>query len=280
MEKNKITIVIITLNEEKIIPRCLDHVTWADDIVIIDSYSSDRTVDISKKYTSHIYKQNWLGYGKQKNYALQFVKTEWVLFLDADEIVPPRLSREIQNVIKGNDSYSAYDIPRRNYFLYKPLKFSDQYNWITRLFKINCGKWDERDVHERPIIYGSIGHLNTPIEHINDENNSMSLYLSRLNTYTDLEVKERLKAQRSSANFNWANRTFRMRLKHISRFLPFKPLLHFFWIYIIRLGFLDGYHGFLWAIFHGFVYEMVATAKLFEHRYKKKIDQELPFNLG
>ena len=133
MKKGKLTSAIITFNEEKDIARCLEHLKWADEILIVDSFSEDRTVDICRKYTDKIYQHKWPGFGPQRNYALHLVDTEWVLFVDADEVVPKELAEEIIEAI-NNQKFEGYEIPRRNYFLGKPLRFSDQYNKIIRLF--------------------------------------------------------------------------------------------------------------------------------------------------
>jgi len=268
MKKGKITAAIITFNEEKDIARCLEHLKWADEILIVDSFSEDRTVEICRQYTDKIYSHEWPGFGPQRNYALHLVATEWVLFVDADEVVPKELAEEISEAV-NNQEFEGYEIPRKNYFLGKPFRFSDQINKIIRLFRTRSGIWEDREVHERPIVKGKIGKLANPIDHFSNSNYSIRNFLEKANNYTDLEAQERLKIRNRQKYHNWRSASIRMNLKYMSSYLPFKPVLRFLWIYILRLGFLDGYRGLLWAMLYGFMCEFMVSAKLYEYKAKK-----------
>lgn len=268
MKKGKITAAIITFNEEKDIVRCLEHLKWADEILVVDSFSEDRTVDICREYTDKIYQHKWPGFGPQRNYALRLVGTEWILFVDADEVVSKNLADEIITAINSNQAFEGYEVPRRNFFLGKPLRFSDQYNKIIRLFRTRSGVWEDREVHERPIVKGRIGKLTNPIHHYCNSNASIRAFLSKANNYTEFEVQERLKIINRQKNHEWRSASIRMNLKYMSSFLPFKPAMKFLWIYMVRLGFLDGYRGLIWAMLYGFIFEFVVSAKLYEYKAK------------
>ncbi|MBI5676092.1 MAG: glycosyltransferase family 2 protein [Nitrospirae bacterium] len=270
MKSAKITAAIITFNEEKDIARCLEHLKWADDIVIVDSFSEDRTVDICKKYTDKIYQQKWLGFGRQRNHAIHLVDTEWVLCVDADEVVPKELAEEIREAINSNQDFEGYEIRLKNYFLGKPLRFSDQELKIIRLFRTRSGSYEDREVHERPIVKGKIGKLRNPMMHFGNHISTIWNYMEQANVYTDLEVQERLKIKNHQINFKWQSASARMRLKYIACYLPFKPVLRFLWIFVLRLGFLDGYRGLLWAMLHGFILEFLVSAKLYEYKLKRR----------
>ncbi|MGA7722918.1 MAG: glycosyltransferase family 2 protein [Ignavibacteriaceae bacterium] len=183
----KISVIIITKDEESQIEDCLKSVSWADEIIVVDSESADRTVDISKKYTNKVYIRKWQGYAPQKSYALSLAGNDWVLSLDADE----RITDELKNEIMQNDfsRFDGYRIPRENYFLHKHITSC---GWGTdsqlRLFKSDKTTMTDRLVHEGFEVSGNIGQLKHPMTHFTY--NSMEKAITKINHYSSLQAIE------------------------------------------------------------------------------------------
>lgn len=275
MVQNKITAVVITYNEERNIENCLKSLTWCDELIIVDSFSNDRTLEIASRYTKNIYQHKWPGFAKQKNYALQFVDTDWVLFLDADEYVTKDFESQIRNLINNSNNYVAFFTPRKSSFLGKWLRYTDQWpQYMVRLFKVGCAKWEDREIHEQVEVNGKAGYMSVPIIHNNPKNETLEAFLHDTIRNANYETKERFKRKYGlKKKFSIKNASLRMIIKHFSYYLPFKPVLRFVYLYFIRLGFLDGPHGLLWSIYHGFIYEMLVTTKLWEIKIRNRINQ-------
>ncbi len=225
-----ISVIIITKNEVRNISRCLRSVfSWVDEIVVVDSGSTDRTLDICRRYTSKIYIADWPGYGPQKNRALQWARSEWVLSLDADEWIRPALKAEIQQAIRGAKCQGFY-IPRLNMFCGRFQRYGDAaQDRVLRLFQRHAGKFSDDIVHEKVICSGNIGHLHQPLLH-----NSCRTYgewTAQMTRYAILAADQRYSQGRRSN--------------------PVKAGLSSAWIflrsYILRLGFRDGQPGFTYA---------------------------------
>ncbi len=153
--KNKISVTIITGNEEDNIRECLESVKWADEIIVVDSESSDKTVEIAKEYTDKVFIHKWEGYASQKNYALNLATNDWILSIDADERVTPDLAEEMIN--SSLDQHNGYKIRRENYFIGKKITGCGWGNdYQVRLFKKNRTKLSNRLVHEGFIVDGSV----------------------------------------------------------------------------------------------------------------------------
>ncbi len=267
--KNKkvfLSVVLATRNEEENISRCLESVKdIASEIIIYDEYSKDATVSIAKKYGAKVFLEphhDIFHITKQK--AIDKATGEWILQLDADEVVTPELSREIlkitnsklqitntnllflrhQQLIEARDGkigkdsgeVIAYFIPRKNMFLGKPLIHAGVYpDGVIRLFKKGYAKWPCKSVHEQMEIKGRVGWLNNDLLHFDSP--TLKRYFMRLNRYTDLQAQE-LKTKKVS--------------KGLFRFLQYTiyyPLYTFANLYIRHKGFLDGVNGFLWSLF-------------------------------
>jgi glycosyltransferase involved in cell wall biosynthesis len=229
-------------NEEENIKDCLKSVKWADEIIIVDSFSRDKTVEIAKEYTSKIFQKKWMGYGKQKNLALEKTTEEWILNIDADERVTKELAQEIKEAIQRNQ-YDGYYIPNKAYFLGKWMRHSGWYpDYHLRLFKKEKGKFNERIVHEAVEVKGKKDYLKGPIEHFTAK--SLSEYLRRLDKYARLTIEGR------EGRAGWYR-------------IFFHPPSTFFKMYIIKRGFLDGIHGLILALCHSF-YTFNKYARLWE----------------
>jgi len=244
----RISAIVITYNEEKNIQRCLESLSWADEIVVVDSFSQDRTKDIASSFTDKIFDLEWQGFGKQKEIARTKASYDWVLSVDADEVVSEKLKEEIKSVINKNDSLDGYYIPRLSNFLGRWIKHSGWYpDYVLRLFKKDKARFDESLVHEKLILDGKAGFLRNEIRHYTDPD--ISHYLSKMDKYTTLSSQKLLAEGKSLTLFD----------------LLFRPMAIFFKMYLFKSGFLDGWQGFLLACFSSF-HVFVKYAKLWHLR--------------
>lgn len=249
----KLSVAIIAFNEEAIIGRTLESVKWADEIIVVDSGSTDRTVSICREYTDKVFHQDWLGYAQQKNLAIDMTTGEWVLSLDADEPIEAALADEIRTIISKPDSLDGYRIPRKTFFLGRWIKHGGWYpDYNLRLFRRGKGRFEERAVHEAVRVEGTIGRTRHAIEHYAYPD--LESYISTINKYSSLAV--RVMAEKNIGLFktSWLN-------------LLLRPSLTFLYKYIVRLGFLDGKHGLVLNLFHAY-YVFAKYAKAWEYKQK------------
>jgi glycosyltransferase involved in cell wall biosynthesis len=227
----KITITLITLNSEKTIKPVLEAVSWADEIVLVDSGSTDKTLEIAQQFKAKIIFRDFDGYGSQKNFATEQASNDWILSLDDDEILTPELQHEIQNLNLSTTDYQGFKIPRSLIFLGKLLRFSGEYKRLTlRLFNRKYGNWNAEYVHESVEVNGKIGTLKHQILH--DSYRDLTDYFNKFNKYTSLGAKTLAERGKTASSF-----------KIISRF----PTT-FLKIYLLKGSCLDGYAGFMWAL--------------------------------
>jgi len=231
MNKPTISAIIITKNEEANIERCLSSISWVDEIIVVDSESADRTVELAQKFTSHVFIQPWLGYSGQKNFAIDRANCKWVLSIDCDEVVEKKLKKEILETLSQSHSCDGFYIPRKNFVGNCWLRFGGWYpDYTLRLFKKGEGKFDPRHVHEAVTISGKKGYLKTPLLHY---------------TYRDLQDY----AERQLYYAGLASKEMREKGKKAFIFdLIFRPIFNFIKCYFLRLGFLDGYLGLMLAV--------------------------------
>jgi len=219
---NKLSIVIITKNEEKFIFDALKSAIFADEVVILDSGSEDQTCNIAKKIGARVEQQAWLGFGAQKNKAVELADNDWVFVLDADERITPELRDEIISTLK-NPQFDGYRIARLNNFFGKYIKTCGLYpDYSIRLFNKNKGKFNDVAVHESVQINGRVLSLKNHMIHLAYE------------TIDEFKVKQKRYASLSHKKRN--------RLKAL-----ISPVWTFFKLYFIKLGFLDGWRGFIIA---------------------------------
>jgi len=239
-----ISAVLIVLNEEDKIEKCLSSLGWADKIVIVDGFSTDNTVQTCEKYTKNIFQNKFDDFSSQKNFALSKAGNEWVLFLDADEKVPEELKQEILETIKKS-AYSGYFIPRNNYIFGRLMKYGGHQNDTQmRLFKKDKARF-ENPVHEVVEIEGTIGILKNHIEHYSSKN--ISSYMARFNRYTDFE----------------AEMLYKRKAKFRARYILLKPVAKFIYQYFWKRGYRDGIEGFIYYVFSA-VYIGVKYIKYWE----------------
>jgi len=240
----KLTVIIITKNEADSIRACLESVAWADELIVVDSGSSDDTVDICKALGAQVHTTtDWPGFGIQKNRALSHATGEWVLSLDADERVPPKLRSEIESAIKFPQSYAAFCIPRLSSFCGRYMRHSGWYpDYVTRLFQRGEAKFSDDLVHERLIVNGTVGKLRQSLLH--ETFHDLDELLTKINQYSTA----------GAAMLNEKNKTASLK-KAVGH-----AIWAFFRTYVLRAGFLDGREGFMLA---------VSTAESTYYRYAK-----------
>ncbi len=242
----KISVAIITKDEERNIRECLESVGWADDIVVVDSFSSDRTVEICREFGARVFEEEWKGYPGQKNSALQKTRNEWVLSLDADERVNPELRREMESALCENPSVDGYFLARKNFFLGRWIRYCGWYpDRNLRLFRKSRGSFQERAVHEKVELRGKTADLQHPLVH--ETYRSLPEYFERMNRYSTLAAREMRREGR------------KCRLTD----LLLRPPFTFVHMYVLRAGFLEGYFGLLLSVLYSF-YTFAKYAKLRE----------------
>jgi len=179
-----LSVIIITKNESDHIASCLQSVLWADEIIVLDSGSDDDTVEICKQYTDNVFVTDWPGFGIQKQRALDKARGDWVLSIDADEVVTTELRIEIEEALQ-QEQINGYDIPRLSSYCGKQIRHGGWWpDYVLRLFRRNTGYFTESVVHERIVVQGEIGNLTSPLLH--DAFVSLDEVLRKVNDYSSL----------------------------------------------------------------------------------------------
>lgn len=247
----KLSVALITKNEEANLGRTLQSVRWADEIVIVDCGSTDRTEEIAQEFGARFFLEEWKGFGAQKNSALEKCTGDWVLALDADEEVSVELAREIQALLSGAPECDGYFLPRRNFFLGRWMQHGGYWpDEKLRLFRRGAAAFEERAVHETAHCAGRRGTLQGWLIH--HAYPTLEEYLEHMNRYSTLGAQQAMakgKTSRSWAGFVWN--------------VYLTPVATFEYNYFLRLGFLDGREGLLQHLYHS-VYVSWKYAKAWE----------------
>ena len=227
-----LSVVVITKNEARVIARCLESVAWADEIIVLDSASTDGTPDIARKLQAKVTTRNdWAGFGAQKNRALDLARGDWVLSLDADEWVTPELRAQMEHAIANPGNNVAFKMPRLSSYCGRFMRHSGWWpDHVTRLFRRDAARFSSDLVHERLIVDGTVGPLQAPLRHeaIVDLDDA----LGKMNAYSTagamMQFERGKKSSLSAA------------------------IVHGIWTflrtYVLRAGFLDGREGFMLAV--------------------------------
>lgn len=256
--REKISACVISFNEEKKIERCLSSLTWCDEIVLMDSFSTDRTLEIASKFTDNIYQQEWMGYVGQRNLVREKASHPWILYVDSDEEISPALReaiiREFEN---GTDPYVGYEFPRIVYFLGRWIKHGEWYPDIKlRLFKREFGRTEGIEPHDKVVVNGQVKRLEEPVFHYTY--GEISDQLRTMNRFSSIAAQQRFVQGR--------------RFKKIDLLLH--PFFRFIKGYFLKGGILDGMHGFIIAMSCSFT----AFAKYAKHwelvrRHRKNFEE-------
>jgi len=233
MERHPITVTIITLNEENNIKNAIGSAQgWANEVLVVDAGSQDRTVELSEELGARVLRNPWRGYGHQKNFAQSAASNEWVLNIDADERITPDLKKEIDEILlSSNSPFNGFEIPRKTFYLGMWVRHGGWYpNYLVRLAKKKNSNWTEAEVHESLKVTGPIGKLRSPLEH-----------------YTFNSISEQVET-----NLRYSRKGFdelKKRGQKPSIFkLMTKPLGKFLETYFIKKGFRDGLLGFIISV--------------------------------
>lgn len=251
--KPDITAVVLTKNEEKNLPECLRRLSWVKEIIVVDDFSSDKSREIGQKFGAKVYKKRLVDFCSQRNWALEKVKTKWVLMIDSDERVTPEFRKEVERAIK-KDEYDGFKFPRKNIIFGKWIKHTGWYpDWQLHLFKKDKGRYEGK-VHEQVVVEGKVGELTTPLLHYNYH--SISQYLGKMDRYTNLGA-EILKEK--GYKFQYQD-------------LLIKPAEEFFRRFFAEEGWKDGIHGLALSLLQAFS-EVVKYLKIWE--YQKFEEQKI-----
>lgn len=276
--KVPVSVIVPIKNEAENLPRCLGALQWADEIFVVDSNSTDGSQSIAESHGASVVQFQFNGtWPKKKNWALENLpfKHEWVLIVDADEVMPLSSGEEINQCVTQSSDKVGYWINRRFNFMGKWLRHCYYPNWNLRLFKHKLGRYEklteietasgDNEVHEHVIVDGPTGKLRSEMDHYAFP--SVESFVEKHNRYSNWEARVAVDRylSRSSNSLQHSEVQQRRLLKEISRRLPFRSFLRFMYVYIWQRGFLDGIEGYYFAALHGF-YEFLTEAKTYELR--------------
>ena len=253
MPRLALSVTVITHNEEARLRACLESVAWADELVVVDAESTDKTAQIAREFTDRVWVRPWPGFAAQKNFALEQTTGAWVLSLDADEQVTPELRAAVERILAGADPAGqgaalaeGYSVPRRNVFWGAWVRHGGLYpDWQLRLFRRGRGRFVGDAVHESVQVEGAVARLAAPLLH--HSYRDLEDFVRRTNRYSSLAAADWLRQGRRAGVVD----------------LIFRPLARFVSMYIMRLGFLDGWRGFVLAVLYA-NYVFLRMAKAWE----------------
>ena len=247
----KISVIIITLNEEKIIEKCLSKLKFADEIIVVDSGSIDKTVDICEEFGAKVFYNKFEVYGLQKQYAVAKTNNDWIFSLDADEILTDELINEIQTIFSQKKiNYNGFYMQGNHVFMNKIFKYGhDNHHFYLRLFNKKFGNFNSNAVHESVSVEGNLHKLKYTFLHYSYD--SIEVYIKKLNNYTNLLSKMNYEKGKKYSVFG----------------IIFKSIFEFIKKYFIHLNFLNGKEGFIWS-YYSAIYTFTKCVKTNE-RYLK-----------
>lgn len=267
-----VSIFIQTLNEEHNLAACLECFQWADDIVVLDSFSNDRTEEIARQYGARWVQKTYEGRANHQNWAMENIafKYPWVYYSDADERVPKELADEIQRLTSDPETREvAFNVRRRDHFRGRWIRRSTGYPlWIVRLFRHDKIRWN-RKANPVPDIDGPVGYLKNDYIHF-PFSKGLTDWIWRHNRYSSYEAEETMRSL-SEERFHWRSlgsrdrQARRIALKTLSFRLPGRPILKFFYLYFLKGGLLDGAPGFHYCMLQS-IYEYFIVLKVREAR--------------
>lgn len=251
--KLPVSAIVVSFNEEENIGRCLESIKWCDEIVVVDSFSTDRTLEICRQFTDIVIQRKWTGYRDQKQFAHSQTSKDWVLMLDSDEEVTAALQTEIREALRTDGAkYAGYLVPRLVFYLDRWWRRGGWYpDYDVRLFRRDVATWGGSDPHEKIIVDGPVRRLRNPLHHFSYRD--IDDHIDRINRFTSISSGElRKQGQR------W----------RLSDAL-LRPAFRFFRCYFLKRGFMEGFAGFHVAVTAA-MYVFLKYAKLWELELKEK----------
>jgi len=274
-----VSVVVPVKNEAWQLQRALDSVRWADEIFVVDSQSTDDTAGISESAGATVVQFRYTGsWPKKKNWALDTLpfRNDWVLLLDADEVMPPDAAESIRHAITFSGPVRGYWINRRFQFMGRWLRHAYSPNWNLRLFQHRFGRFErlttaetesgDVEIHEHVVVDGPTARLSCEMDHYAFP--TVSAFVEKHNRYSNWEAHL---AADAAATVSHGPSRMRSRVRHWARHVPCRPLLRFLYVYVWQRAFLDGREGYYFARLHG-VYEFLSVAKTYELRLRKQGD--------
>ena len=276
-DKVPVSILIPIRNEASNLPRCFQSIAWADEVFVVDSKSTDGSIEMAEKFGAKVVQFDFNGtWPKKKNWALENLpfKHPWVFILDADEELTPDAEAEFRSIVTQTDpKIVGYWINRRFHFMGTWLKHAYYPNWNLRLFLHRLGRYEkltsvetasgDNEVHEHVVVKGEVGHLKTEMNHYAFPD--IGVFIEKHNRYSNWEARVALDQYLHGSQ--WAIQSKQVgllrKLKAISQKLPFRPLQRFLYVYVYQKGFLDGIEGYYFARLHA-IYEFLCVAKTVE----------------
>ncbi|MBW1667538.1 MAG: glycosyltransferase family 2 protein [Deltaproteobacteria bacterium] len=226
--REKVSAVVITLNEESNLPKCLDSIQWMDEIVVVDAGSQDDTCNLAKRYTEKVFQKNFVDYASQKNYGVFRASNDWIFSIDADEVMPLQLKAEVENILSQETKEQMFAVPRQNIFFGHHLKYVLGRDEPVRLFRRSIAHF-EGPVHEK-VVGGTVGRLSAPLLHYSC--NSYREWVQKHRRYVRIDARRQFKQGRC---FSWIR-------------LCLSPWRTFFYRYALLEGWKDGWAGFTVAL--------------------------------
>jgi glycosyltransferase involved in cell wall biosynthesis len=281
MSPHTVALIILTYNEESNIAQALESVAgWANEIFILDSLSTDRTLEIARQYGCHIAQNKFENYAKQRNYALDHlpIRSEWVFFLDADEWLPDALKQEISTLIAMSPGENGFYISRRLIWMGRWIRRGYYPSWILRLFRYGKGRCEDRPINEHLIVDGPTGRLRN--DFIHEDRKGVTDWIAKHNRYATRESQElfnnwsALGYQEIDARLfgTQAQRKRWLRYKVWNRLPPLiRPLFYFFYRYLLTGGFLDGKEAFVYHFLQGLWFPMLIDIKYLEMKMSRSL---------
>jgi glycosyltransferase involved in cell wall biosynthesis len=274
MSPHTIALIILTYNEETNIAQALDSVAgWANEIFILDSLSTDQTLEIARQYGCHIAQNKFENYAKQRNYALDHlpIRSEWVLFLDADEWLPDAIKQEISARLAISPEENGFYINRRLIWMGRWIRRGYYPSWILRMFRHGAGRCEDRAVNEHLIVDGATGRLRNDFMH--EDRKGVTDWIAKHNGYASREALELFNTRAAPGYHEIDARLFGtqaqrkrwLRLKIWNRLPPLiRPFFYVFYRYVLAGGFLDGKEAFVYHFLHALWYPLLIDVKYLE----------------
>ena len=242
----KLSVCLTTFNSEKTIRPCIESVLWADEIIVLDSCSSDRTREILAEYPVRVIEQPWLGYAAQKQISVDAAAHDWVFLLDSDEVLSTELQQRIQQLLASDLEAAGYEFPRREQLFWQMIHPGTRHNHFMRLFNRRCGNMNDVPIHAAFKVDGQVERIDATLLHFSES--SISVKVAKLNDWTDEISRSRF--ERGKCRAAWA--------------LPFYPPFVFVRHFIFKRNFRNGWAGFIASVCMAF-YAFLKDAKGVEH---------------